>query len=164
MARFAGWVQSCSCCLVEDWGKDDLGDRELCTHCVPMSGPQASSTSTKSALDIYKHAHCLVGSFRERPQIAPDRQAQHFHWTFSVPAASFVLFIAELLQALNSLFLPHAHLVISELKMPPLVIQTGCSTAQSWASWKSERHELIFSTCRISATKEIFSTFVTTSI
>lgn len=102
-------------------------------HTVSTSGPQTSTKPTKSAPDAYAHAHPLVGSFRERPQVAPDRQgsSQRFHCTFSVPAASFVLFIAEQLQALNSLFLPHAHLAISELRMPPLVIQTGCSTAQS---------------------------------
>lgn len=108
MASSAGWVPSCSCfsCSAPDWGKDDLADRELCRHCVPVSGPQATATPTKSALDTYKHAHLIVGTFRQRPPTAPDRQrsAQHFHGTFSVPAAGFVLFIAELLQALNSLF------------------------------------------------------------
>lgn len=127
MASSAGWVPSCSCfsCSAPDWGKDDLADRELCRHCVPVSGPQATATPTKSALETYKHAHLIVGTFRQRPPTAPDRQrsAQHFHGTFSVPAAGFVLFITSP----KFTFLPHAHLVISELRMPPLVIQTGCS-------------------------------------
>jgi len=132
------------------------------TLCAHVRSPSQHSTHQISVRHV-KTCPCPCWQLQRK---APDRQgsAEHSHCTFSVPAASFVLFVAELLQALNSLFLPHAHLVISELRMPPFVIQTGCSAAQGRASWKSERHELTFSTGRISSTKKRCSTFITTSI
>lgn len=133
-----------ACCRTRE--RMTLFVRELYTHCVPLSGPQASRAPSKPAPGRYKHIP-LAGSFRERPCLAPGRQgpAQCAPCTVSVPSRQFVLFLAGLWQALHSLFPPHALCVMSGLRMPPLVIQTVCSRAQSWAGWKSERHKCWYS-------------------
>lgn len=136
-ASFASWVQSCFCCLLNQ-GRDDLVVQgTLHTLCAHVRSPGQHSTHHTSTRQAQTRPP-LAGNFRERLCLAHGRRgpAQCAPCTVSVPSRQLVLFIAGLWQALHSLFPPHALCVVSGLRMPPLVIQTVCSTAQSWAGWK----------------------------
>lgn len=102
-----------------------------------VRSPGQHSTHHSSTRQVQTHP-ALAGSFRERPCLAPGRQgpAECAPCTVPVPCRQPALLIAGLWQALHSLFPPHALCVVSGLRMPPLVTQTVCSTAQSWAGWK----------------------------
>lgn len=115
---------------------------QVWVHCA-----QASTSPSKPAPGRYKHSHPLLAVSEKDPVLAPGRQgpAQCAPCTVSVPSRQLVLFLAGLWQPVHSLFPPHALCVMSGLRMPPLAIQTVCSTAQSWAGWKSERHKSWYS-------------------